>query len=248
MRAVLVLAIVAGCGRIDFDPETHAVDASSDVIAASDSPSCGASAGAWTHVQGAGNSNNTGTTLSVGVNATGGGDMMIVAVQGQAPGVATLVQDGAGSSYTRLGGAVGTDAAASNTVEIWYSSDLGGGANDVWVTFSTVAYAIVAWEFSSPRPAVVDTVAQLSNQAASPTPVAPTITTQCPNEIVIAAVVSAATVNGIAGGNEFTNDANTNNNGWAHITDPHAPAGTHTAEWTSAGASYCSAAAAFIVD
>ena len=246
MRGICVLAIVAGCGRIDFDPET--LDASSDALASSDAVASCATSGDWVLIQVNGNSNDNGVpTLPLAITATSGGDMMIVAVQGQAPGVATVVADGAGSLYTRLDGTAGTDAVAGNTVEIWYSSAVGGGANDVDVTFSTLSYAIVAWEFQTPKPAVVDTVAQLSNEAASTTPVSPTITTRCANEIVVAALISGA-VNGSATGNEFNNDSGANFNGWAHLTDPHAPAGLHTAAWTSGNTSYCSSAAAFIVE
>ncbi len=248
MRAFVVLVFAAGCGRIDFDAETHAVDGSTDAIGAGDASSCAAPAGDWVLQQVQGNSDDMGqSTFTVMVNATGGGDFMVVAVQGQAPGVATNVYDGAGSPYVRLDRAAGADTAAGNTVEIWYSPGLGGGANDVSVVFSTVAYAMVVWEFATPYPAVVDTVAQLSNQAATTTPVAPTLTTRCPGEVVVAAVISQ-NVSGIASGNEFTNDETSNSEGWAHLADVHAPAGMHTAEWTSTGGSYCSSAAAFIVE
>ena len=250
MRAALaVLVLAAGCGRIDFDAETHAVDGSTDAVAAGDgaSSSCTPSTGDWVLEQVQGNSDHNGQgTLTVMVNATGGGDFIVVAVQGQAPGVATNVFDGAGSIYTRLAGTAGTDAV--DTVEIWYASSAGGGANDVSVTSSTLAYAIVMWEFSTPRAAVVDTVAQLSNQAATTTPVAPTITTHCPGEVVVAAAISQANISGIANGNAFTSDANSNAEGWAHLAASNAPAGMQTAAWTSASGSYCSAAAAFIVE
>ena len=48
--------------------------------------------------------------------------------------------------------------------------------------------------------------------------------------------------------NEFTNDKNTQGNGWAHLTDNAAPAGSHVAVWDQpSGGTYCATTAAFVV-
>ena len=69
MRAALaVLVLAAGCGRIDFDAETHAVDGSTDAVAAGDgaSSSCTPSTGDWVLEQVQGNSDHNGQgTLTV---------------------------------------------------------------------------------------------------------------------------------------------------------------------------------------
>jgi len=251
MRGMVVLAIAAGCGRFGFGDRTGSSDAPHDVggDAPGDAACVPASSSTWALQQVNGAFTPSGVaTLSVPVVATKAGDLIVVAVQGEPPGTATSVTDVAGSSYTRVANTLGVDATGGDNVELWYTPSAVGGSTQINATFPTLTYAIVAWEFQTPVLATVDTGSALSNQAATTSPEAPAITTHCGGELVIAAAIAEGSITEIAGGNPFTNDETTNDNGWAHITDPHAPAGTYTAVWSSNSGVYCSSAAAFIVE
>src|SRR5207244_7353522 len=93
---------------------------------------------------------------------------------------------------------------------------------------------------------ILDTTAVLNGQAASSTPHGAAITTTRAGDFVVEAAMVGNVITGIHTGTAFTNDHTTQDNGWAHLTSPMAPAGTYQAQWDQpqAGA-YCASSAAF---
>ena len=240
MRWVAVLVVAAACGHLRFEDVIDATDQSTV-----DASGCVAPAGDW-QLEQVNSGSNTASTIGVTMTSTTAGDLLVVAVQGEAPGIATAVTDDAGTTYTLISGTSSVEATNADELELWYAPAVTAGATTINVTYSTNALAIVAWEFRTPRAAIVDGEGELSNQATTTTPVSPSITTRCAGEIVIA-ISATFQINAIEPG-EFTEDSGANTNGWAHLTDPHAPAGMHVATWTADSDGFCSSAAAFIVE
>jgi hypothetical protein len=185
--------------------------------------------------------------LSVSLNAPStAGELIVIAVQLDVNGqVTSMTDDAVGpSSYTRL------PASRANTVstgvEMWFTQQANPGATTVTVESGGTLNSVVAWQFATPGTARWDVALALSNQPASTTPVAPQVTTASADEIILAATVVANDVSGIQAGSEFTNDTQTNSNGFAHLTDPQAPAGGYQAVWDQpSNGVYCSDAVAF---
>ncbi len=105
----------------------------------------------------------------------------------------------------------------------------------------------MVWEVAGLRTSgALDTGVAVSDQPASNTPLGPSITTKTPGEFVVSVAIVANGISGTHAGNAFTNDLRTRGDGWAHLTDPAAPAGSYQAEWDQGTAGdYCSDAAAF---
>jgi hypothetical protein len=224
------------CGRLDFDASSR--DAS---------PADGAQ-GVWQldAVKGIANLNTP--TLSLQLGATSGAGQLIVAAVSLDHG-ATLssISDDASNTYIPIPGATAGNAANNDTIEILYVPNANAGASMVTATAPHV-YSVVVWEFTTPQPATVDTAVQLSDQPASTLPVSPSIATAAPGEIVIAIAVVLKAITSVQTGSPFTNDTLTNGNGFAHLTDPRAPANTYQAVWNQPNsAAYCSQAVAFAV-
>jgi len=88
----------------------------------------------------------------------------------------------------------------------------------------------------------------LNDQPATTAPVGPMIMTSTAGEFVVSVAIVENAARRIHAGDEFTNDQTTNGNGWAHLTDPMAAAGTYQAQWDQPQSGvYCAAAAAFAV-
>jgi hypothetical protein len=242
-RWTLALGIAtASCGRLRFDAQPQ-LDAAAD-------GGCATPGAPWVLEQHNGAASSAGAPmLSVTVAPTTAGDLIVVGVQAGDPIGSTSVGDNAGTAYQLVPGTAAVLTTGGGDVELWYAPSANGGATTITATASTLVNATVAWELRTSRPATIDTAGQLSDQSTTTMPNAPAITTRCDGELVIAAVVlHAGGVIGIAAGNEFTNDETTDNNGWAHITDPNPPAGPHQAVWTTTLDTYCATAAAFVVE
>jgi hypothetical protein len=153
-------------------------------------------------------------------------------------------------AYTRVTAsrADNTDGFPGVGVEIWFSPSANVGATTVTAIATDDVYAVVAWQFATPTAATVDTAMGLSNQPGTITPTAPPIATNAAGEIVVAVAAAESPVTSIGAGGEFTNDELTDGLGFAHLTDPHAPAGVHIAVWDQTyGSVYCTDAVAFAV-
>jgi hypothetical protein len=239
--ALALLLVSAGCGRLDFDVRSQ-LDAAGD--------SAGDATGVpWVLEQHNSNSAVGSATLSATVAATAAGDLIVVGAQVAAPGGVASIADNAGTAYQRISGASALATAQGGILEIWYAPTANAGATTITVTANMTVIAIVVWEFRTSRVATVDAATQVSDQPQSANPAGPAITTRSDGELVIAAVVlDFHQITGIAAGNAFTNDELANANGWAHLTDPSAPAGTYQATWNAnVSDSYCASAVAFVV-
>ena len=130
---------------------------------------------------------------------------------------------------------------------MWFASDAVAGAHNITATGSTI-FGVVAWEVSGIRTvSPVDTATTLDDQPTTTEPSGPSIKTATDGEFVkVPIAVVENVVSEIHSGNEFTNDRTTQGDGWAHLTDPHAPAGNHQAVWdTPTTGRYCATSVAF---
>lgn len=227
-RWLLALALV-GCGRIDIDP----------ILDGSSAPSAG-----WQLIQTAGS-----VTPNVSVARLGAHHLVVVAIQLDGSGQITGVTDSSGcNTYVAIPAAHATNVALGDDLQIYYAKDSCPQADTISVA-STMGpvHAAVIWEVAGIRTDdPMDTAAALDDQPTTSAPFGPALTTGGDGEFVVAAAMVDNNAPRTHAGNEFTNDQTTNGNGWAHLTDPHAPAGVHQAQWdqTPPGA-YCATAAAF---
>lgn len=236
---MLVLVLVAaGCGRIDFD-RTFAPGGDDG---GSDRDSDGAAPHRWALVQAVGS-----TTSPVTIAPSTSGTLIVVAVHATSPATVTAIADDAGNSYAAIPAAHATNSSPPDDLELWYASDARPGATAITVTANSLISAVI-WEVAGIQAASpLDTATVLDSQAATTTPIGPSITTAGAGELVISVAIVANGISGTHAGNEFTNDLRTRGDGWAHLTDPAAPAGTHQAEWDQGTSGrYCATAAAFL--
>jgi hypothetical protein len=189
-------------------------------------------------------------SVSVTMTSTKADDLLVVGVQ-TAPGATIMnVSDnapGGTSTFSTIIGSMASNAVGDGGVDVWYTPTANAGATSVTATTKDSIYGLVVWEFATAQPSTVDAVEALSDQAASTVPMSPSVVAENAGELVIAITVTAGTVTTIQSGNEFTNDAKPNGNGFAHITSATAAAGPHQAAWDSNSATYCSTGIAFHV-
>jgi hypothetical protein len=189
-------------------------------------------------------------SVAVMVTSTSSDDLIVVGLQ-TAPGATiTNVSDnapGGTSAFSAITGSLASNAVGDGGVDVWFTPSANAGATSVTASTTSAIYGLVVWEVATAQASTVDTVNAVSDEAASTTPKSPAVITEDAGELVIAIGISEGTITGIRAGNEFTNDAAPNGNGFAHITSTTAPAGTHQAVWLSNSATYCSTAVAFHV-
>jgi hypothetical protein len=197
---------------------------------------------AWTLIQTPASESTRNTTLA----PTGAGHVIVVAFETANAPVAS-VRDDVGNAYVTAD-VRAVDRADNIGVELWYAADSKPGATTVTVDVPTI-YATSVWEVSAIRTsAPLDVATKLDDQPTTTMPLGAPVTTSTPGEFVVSVAIVANQVSGIHAGNEFTNDHKTFGNGWAHLTDPAAPAATHVAQWDQpTSGAYCASSAAFFV-
>jgi hypothetical protein len=197
----------------------------------------------WTLVQTADS-----TTKSTNIAATGSGHAIIVALQTPSGNVVTAVADNANNTYARIPASRASVNNSDLASEIWYATNSHAGATVLTATATTL-YSTVIWEVAGIKTtSPLDVASALSNQAATTTPLGASVTTTADGDFVIDVAMVNNALSGIHTGNRFTNDRGTNSNGWAHLTDPEAPAGTYRAQWDQPQSGvYCASSAAFFV-
>jgi hypothetical protein len=181
---------------------------------------------------------------------TGAGHLLVVAIEGRtATAMVTSLTDDAGNVYLPVVGARCSTTAGGFEIELWYAKDCKAGATKVIAaTGSTGVEVVFVWEVSGIRTDMpIASVAELSDQPASTTPVGARITTTVAGELVISAIEVNNNVTGLVPSTAFTSDGNTDGDGWAHVTDHNAPPGTYQAMWTGSNPGVsCASSAAFL--
>jgi len=236
MRLASVIGVVCcvACGRIGFSPVSG--DGASPVDAAPP----------WRVIQVV----EGGPALSF--TATAAGSTVIVGIHlATGPRVTSIVDNapGGGNTYTAIPSADAINTDNSNQVDLWYGAVTKPGATQLTVTPAGNVSGIVVWEVSGVRAtAPLDSSTSLSNQPATTLPAGPLISTSARGDFVVSVLIHAANITGIHAGNEFSNDSLSGANGWAHLTDAGAPAGSYQGQWDAdVSASYCASAASFFV-
>lgn len=228
-RWLLAMALV-GCGRIGFEP-----------VGDGD----GGGPGRWALIQTVG-----ARSSSLSMAPLGAHHLVVVAVQLSGDGLVSAVIDNSGCNvYVAIPASYATDRALGDAMQIFYAKDSCPEASGIAVAATTSVFATVVWEVSGIRTdAPLDTAAVLDDQAASTAPLGPRITTRTAGEFVVSAAMVENLAASIHAGNGFTNDQITNGNGWAHLTDPMAAAGSYQAQWDQPqSGAYCAATASFLV-
>ena len=197
----------------------------------------------WTLIQTSGDSAPM-TTIA----PTGAGHLIVVAVETSRTSSVVSVMDNVGNTYVAIPGSRATEAVDNLGVELWYAQDSLPGATTITASGSTI-FSTVSWEVAGIRTAnALDTASAFDDRPASTTPRGAPITTSVDGEFVVSVAIVASSITGIRAGNEFTNDRLTFGNGWAHLTDAAALAGSHRAQWNQSSlGGYCVSSAAFFV-
>jgi hypothetical protein len=249
VRRLWLFLLLAGCGRISFAPATDAAGADS---ASEGAPADAPASPQWQLIQSV-----TATGSPLIMAPSGSHHLIVVAAQLGSAGSVLSMTDNASNgnpgqepnAYVAIPGAraININPNLSDAVELWYVADSRLGASTIRIAATTTVVAAVAWEVSGIRTVdPLDTASKLEAQPATTTPHGPPITTSAAGEFVVSVAIVANGVTGTDASNEFTNDYRTLGNGWAHLTDPMAPAGSHQARWMqNTSGSYCASAAAF---
>jgi hypothetical protein len=241
--------VLMGCGHVVSDPRL--VDdggAPADAAdgrdgAPGDAPDAMPPAQGWALVQ---TKAVEGSTLNV--DRVGAQHLVVVAVQLDVGGLVTALTDSSGcNTYTAIAAAHAGCADVTSGLQILFASNSCPGADAISAAATTKVLAMAAWEVAGIRTdAPVDKAVVVDNQVASGNPLGPSITTSEAGEFVVSVVIVANDTTGIHPGNAFTNDQTAFGNGWAHLTDPMAKAGSYQAQWDQSSAGvYCASAAAF---
>ncbi len=185
---------------------------------------------------------------SLTIPATASGHLLVVAMAFNGKTSVTGVTDNAGNTYVSAGARSTT---STWSMEIWYAVNANSGATVVTPAFagSPGSVQITVWEVAGMSHSAPDVTHTSSGSVtANNTPGAAVTTTQVGDFIVSALLANTADFTSITSGNEFTDDFTTFGNGWAHITNTSAAAGTHQASWYTASpvGVYCSSTVAFL--
>lgn len=246
MGRLLLFIVLAGCGRISFAPTSDD---------AGDQHADGPIGPRWTLVQ-----TGMSTLSTVTIAPSGSRNLIVVAAQVVSPGSITSITDNAvddsnvnanlvddSNTYVAIPAARATNTNPPDVLEIWYAKNSRRGATRISIAATSSVRAAVVWEVSGIRTInPLDTASKLDEQPATLSPLGPPITTSAAGEFAVSVVIVANVVIGADPGSEFTIDGSSNGNGWGHLTDPVAAAGTHQARWAQDSlGGYCASAAAF---
>ena len=241
--------VVVGCGKVASSADGGIVDGVVDTSAV-DASVDAAPVGPWTLVQ-TKTSGNAGTgSLTMPVDALGAGHLVVVAAQIENRGLVSTIADSSGcNTYVAIGTASASNATLNVGLQLWYAKGSCAGATSISIAATEMVTAASIWEVSGIRTDnPLDTATTLRDQAASSTTVGPMITTSGAGEFVVSVALAQNAITNIHAGNEFVNDHITRGNGWGHLSDPHAAAGVHQAQWDQSPPGVaCASAAAFRV-
>ncbi|MBV9762023.1 MAG: hypothetical protein JO340_15780 [Acidobacteriaceae bacterium] len=186
----------------------------------------------WILANEASNVVNPGSGLTV--PATGSGNLIAVATIFNGTTSISSVTDNAGNTYASAGARSVTGASSS---EIWYAANSKPGATVITPQFTGAPshIEVTEWEVSGLPSVTVDAKSTATGNVTMNQTAGPPVTTSQVGDFVISDLLAvAASFNRITTSNEFTNDFQTNGNGWAHITSDGDIAGSHQASWNTA--------------
>jgi hypothetical protein len=235
MSRWLIVIALAGCGRGRFD----SVPGDGDHDVADGTPD----ASSWTLVQTRGAEGS-----AVTVDRFGSQHLIVVAVQLAGSALVTAVTDSSNcNAYTAIPDTHTSCGNVESEIQILYAKNSCVGANAISVAGTGTVIATAAWEVAGIRTDdPLDTATALIQPSPTSSPLGPVITTSNDNEFIVSIAIMNHMATQIHSGSEFTNDHLLHNNGWAHLSDPMARAGSYQAQWDQPDpGSYCASAAAF---
>jgi uncharacterized repeat protein (TIGR02543 family) len=188
-----------------------------------------------------------GSSGTITVPATGSGHLIAVALIFNGTTSVSGVSDNAGNTYVSAGARC---ADTTTSVEIWYAENSTAGATAITAAFvgAPTGIQIGVWEVSGVLSMPLDATGTATGKITQTNTPGPPVTTTMTGDFVVSVMVALnSSFTSISAGNEFTNDFNTYNNGWAHITSNSVAPGTQQASWVTSALTgqYCGSTVAF---
>jgi hypothetical protein len=198
--------------------------------------------------------NSSSDTLSITINATGLGNLIIVMSGTNASKTTGSVSDnatGGSNTYFQVQGAQSTFSTGSLTQDMWYAKNSKRGATTVTITRSPTGgtsniygfvYEVSGMDIISP---VVHVANVLNNGTATLTLTGASVTTKIANTFIATVAYIQQYATGIHSGNEFTIGDIQNGNPDAYLIAKNAAPHTAIFDVTPTGSPYCCSTVAF---
>jgi hypothetical protein len=190
------------------------------------------------------------TTLSIPVNSTAAGHLLVVTAANDGSRTVTGVSDGT-NSFTQAVNSHGVNLNGTTDVSTWYLLSSTAGATTITVTYSGAAGTFMKeawfWEVSGFTSPTLDISNHVSNGLASGTEFdGPTVATTGTYEFIAAAIIPQTNITQIpAPGNEFTTEGLSPSSTLdASASLATTTPGNHQPKWTGSSAAYYAASAA----
>ena len=242
-----MIVMTAACGRLHFDDHTPGLaDALDDGSSVHDGSLQGdgphASAGPWQLVQfkAVASSAQLSTTSAIVP-----GDLVVVALVDDAGDTVLTFGDNVGTPYTMAPTSQAVDT-LGDAMRMYYAFPVTSGATTISTTLmiNPPPALLVLWEFSGVAIGSADQSGLQSNLTGT-TPTSASFVTSQPGELVVTGIVDEFAVS-LHASSPFTTDSTLGFDGWAHLTDNHAAAGTEIALWDQTGnGAYCAVSLLF---
>ena len=236
MRIWVCVGLVA-CGRLGFDANRVA-DGSS--VADSTVVDTSTATPRWELVQAVGGAGST-----VALAPTRPGSLLLVAENHQTQTPDTMVSDDGMNTYAAVPGAAASNADVGRSIDLFFVATATPGVTAITIATASVNPSTVVWEVANLGP--LDVAAAISDGARTMTPAGPMIATTHPGEFVASMAIVSTNISGISPGDGFTSDVITAGDGYAHLADPSAPAGSYQATWDAPPVTYAATTVAFLV-
>lgn len=181
--------------------------------------------------------------------ATQAGSTLLVGVE-TGNDTATGITDEKGNTYVRVSGSRAINPTEEFGVEVWIAQNVAADTKRVSAT-GPLIHGLAVWEvtgIASEDPIVG--VTTLDSQGITGEPLGAKATTTAQGQFVLSIAIVQNFISGLTPDSAlvFTNDETVFGNGWAHLTDPDAPAGEYTAQWnTPTPGTYCATSVVFAV-
>ena len=209
-RLVVVMLVLVGCGRFDFDALSDGSRAGDDDGAIADVmlTGDGASVAGWHLVQ----THSITGGGAIAITPAVVGDIVVVAVQLTTSDSVLNVND---SMAVYQPATTMTTDTFGDGLQLWFTF-ADGPATAITVTLESagIPASIVMWEFSGIAPAIP--AQNAANSGSSAAPMSDMFPTTVVGELMVSAIIVENDATLVAG--PFTLDHNDNDNGWVHLS------------------------------
>ncbi len=247
--------LIGGCGLFpDLGSLTDHDDASSSDASVDGSPAdvVDADVSSTTNIQRVQSNQDstpsTATSLSVGINASGAGNLIVVGLtqeSGTTAVVTTISDDAAGGSNVYVSANErSADSSCANTAEIWYAKATKPGAKTVIVSMSaSVAFEVWVAEFSGVSTSSPFVTGGATSSASTATILAPQAVVSSAPALVVSVATTCGAISAVHAGSPFTAlpILDGEDTAYAIVTK----SGSYGAEWSYSSGTWNASTAAF---